>query len=283
VILIKVAKYLRWKINLDINNEEYIGNELLAKKLSQKGYDALINDYVYIYPEDVVKTFQLIPLAWEAIKGVGVDLGAGVGCVSATLSLKDDVKKIYSVEVVENVVKLCQPIVIKKILKEKTNKVISVVGDFDNLQLKDNSIDFAVSWFSMHHSNDPVKTFRECRRVLKKGGRFIFIDKIHNNSTPDSEIERMLNIVYSKEFLKKNFRPLDTVLTRRENGEHEYRFSDWEKFIENAGFKLTSEIVIKTDSSENREHKNDNNLSEILVNYIIGGFGNRAVGFVLTK
>jgi len=199
------------------------------------------------------------------------------------LALKKEVKKIYSVEVVENVVKLCQPIVIKKILKQNKNKVISVIGDFDNLELKDNSVDFAVSWFSMHHSNDPVKTFKEAGRVLKKGGKFIFIDKIHNNSTPDSEIERMLNIIYSREFLKNNFRPVDKILTRRENGEHEYRFFEWEKFIRMTGFKLITQVVIKTDNEENRQIKNDNNLCEIFINYAIGGFGNRAVGFVLLK
>ena len=73
-----MSSYLKWKINLDINNEEYVGNELLAKKLSRKGYDALIRDYVYIYPEDVIKTFRLIPNAWAEIQGMGVDLGAGV-------------------------------------------------------------------------------------------------------------------------------------------------------------------------------------------------------------
>lgn len=277
-------KYLKWKIGFDINNQEYIGNDLLAQKLSKKGYDSLIKDYVYIYPEKVRETFLHIPLSWESLKGRGVDLGSGVGCISATLALKEEVKKIYSVELVESVVSLCQPIIIKKILKPKLRKkVTSVVGDFDNLELKDNSLDFAVSWFSMHHSNNPIKTFKEVFRVLKKGGRFIFVDKVHNNNIPDKEIERMLNIVYSEDFLKKNFRPAGIKLTRRENGEHEYRFFQWEKFIKKSGFKILSEIIVKTDNGENRLNKNDNDLAEVFVNYDIGGFGNRSVGFVLEK
>lgn len=277
-------KVLRWKIGFDINNQEYIGNDLLAQKLSKKGYQALINDYVYISPVDVKKTFLHIPEAWETFKGKGIDLGSGVGCISATIAKRFEVKKIYSVEVVESVVTLCQPIVINKILgPDFRDKVVSVIGDFDNLNLRDGSLDFIVSWFSMHHSFDPVKTFKEALRVLKSGGRFIFVDKVHNNDTPNKEIERMLNIVYSEEFLKNNFRPAGIKLTRRENGEHEYRFFEWEKFIKQSGFKLITEIVVKTDNQENRKHKNDNKLDEVFVNYQIGGFGNRAVGFVLEK
>lgn len=278
-----MQKIKKWPLTVDINNQEYIGNELLARKLSKKGFDALIKDYVYIYPENVKKTFQFIPEAWESFKGKGVDLGSGVGCISSTIAKKDSVKKVFSVELVESVVNLCQPIIIKKILAENADKVISVVGDFDNLKLKDNSLDFAVSWFSMHHSMNPVKTFRETWRVLKPGGKFIYVDKVHNNDTPDKEIERMLNIVYNEDFLKKNFRAPGIKLTRRDNGEHEYRFFEWEKFIKKTGFKIVSEVVIKTDSDENRKIKNDRGLCEVFVDYEIGGFSNRSVGFVLSK
>ncbi len=279
-----MQKFLSWPLSIDIDNQEYKGNELLAKKLSKKGFNALIKDYVYISPDDVKRYFKFIPDAWESFKGNGVDLGSGVGCISATIATKENVKQIYSVELVESVVKLCQPIIIKKILNPKDrNKVISVIGDFDNLKLKDNSINFAVSWFSMHHSLDPVKTFKEANRVLKKGGRFIFADKFHNNNVPDSEIERMLNIVYSEDFLKKNFRPAGINLTRRENGEHEYRFFEWEKFIKKSGFKIITEIIIKTDDPENRMIKNDNELCEVFVDFAVGGFGNRSIAFVLEK
>lgn len=279
-----MKKYLKWKISININNQEYIGNKLLAKGFSLKGYDAIINGYVYIYPDNVKKTLQIIPEAWESLKGVGIDLGGGIGCVSSTIALKNNVKKIYSLEIVEDVVRLCQPIVINKILKNKSHKVISVIGSFDNIELEDNSLDFAVAWQSLHHSNNPVITLKECYRVLKPEGKFIIIDRAHNNSTPDSEIERILNIVYNEEFLAKNYRPKDTILTRRENGEHEYRFCEWDNFFKESGFKLVSSVVIKTDTPENRCLKNDNNLREIFINHKVGGYKKRLfVGYVLLK
>ena len=274
--------YQIWKRNPNlISGQEYITNQLVAKEASTKGFSAIIDEYVYINSENVEKTFNIIPKSSELIHGTGIDLGGGIGCISSTLARRNAVDKIYCVELVEDAVKLCHTIVKQEILKEEKHKVISVIGDYDNLELEDNSIDFAVSWDSMHHSIDPIKTFKECKRVLKKNGVFIIVDRAHNNSTPDSEIERMLNITYDQEFLAKNYRPKDTILTRRQNGEHEYRFFEWKKFFKESGFDLIDSVVIKTESDENRKLRNDNNIKEIFVNYNLGAFGNRKVVFVL--
>ena len=274
--------YQIWKRNPNlISGQEYITNQLVAKEASSKGFSAIIDEYVYINSENVENTFNIIPKSSELIHGTGIDLGGGIGCISSTLAKRNAVGKIYCVELVEDAVKLCHTIVKQEILKEEKHKVISVIGDYDNLELEDNSIDFAVSWDSMHHSIDPIKTFKECKRVLKKNGVFIIVDRAHNNSTSDSEIERMLNITYDQEFLAKNYRPKDTILTRRQNGEHEYRFFEWKKFFKESGFDLIDSVVIKTESDENRKLRNDNNIKEIFVNYNLGAFGNRKVAFVL--
>ena len=275
-------EYHRWKRNPAlISGQEYIGNQLVAQEASKKGFRAIIDEYVYIDSDYVEKTFNIIPRSSELIFGVGIDLGGGVGCISSTLAKRDIVEKIYCIEVVEDVVKLCQPIVKREILKEKESKVISVVGDFDNLELDDNSVDFAVSWDSMHHSIHPVRTLKECKRVLKKNGILIIVDRAHNNSTPDSEIECMLNIKYDEDFLIKNHRAKDMILTRRENGEHEHRFFEWKRFFHEAGFDLLESVIIKTASDENKRLKNDDNIKEVFVDYNLGAFGNRKVAFVL--
>ena len=274
--------YQIWKRNPNlVSGQEYVTNQLVAKEASTKGFGAIIDEYVYINSENVDSTFNIIPKSSGLIHGVGIDLGGGVGCISSTLARRDLVDKIYCVELVEDAVKLCHKIVKQEILKNEEHKVVSVVGDYDNLELEDNSIDFAVSWDSMHHSTDPVKTFKECKRVLKKNGAFIIVDRAHNNSTSNSEIERMLNITYDEKFLTKYYRPKDTILTRRQNGEHEYRFFEWKKFFEESGFDLMDSVIIKTESDENRKLRNDNNLKEIFVDYELGAFGNRKVAFVL--
>jgi ubiquinone/menaquinone biosynthesis C-methylase UbiE len=272
-----------WKYDKQVRtNQEYLGNKILAEKTSEKGYDAIISEYVYIDSSEVEKTVKLIPNIYDKIKGIGIDLGGGVGCISSTLAKNPNVEKIFCVELVEDVVKLCQPIVKKQILKDQYEKVVSVVGDYNFLELPDNSVDFAISWDAMHHSQDPVITLQECKRVLKKNGIFIIIDRAHNNSTPDEEIERILNITYDEEFLKKNYRRLDEKLTRKENGEHEYRFYEWKEFFQKSGFELVSSVIIKTKTEENLKLKNDDNIKEIFTEYELGAFGNRKIAYVLS-
>jgi len=272
-----------WKYDKQIiANQEYLGNKILAQKTSEKGYDAIINEYVYIDSPEVEKTMKLIPNVYNKIKGIGIDLGGGVGCISSTLAKNPNVEKIFCVELVEDVVKLCQPIVKKQILKDQHEKVVSVVGDYNFLELPDNSADFALSWDAMHHSQDLVITLQECKRVLKKDGIFMIIDRAHNNSTSDEEIERILNITYDKEFLKKNYRKLDEKLTRKENGEHEYRFYEWKEFFQKAGFELVSSVILKTKTEENLKLKNDDGIKEIFTEYELGAFGNRKTVFVLS-
>ena len=272
-----------WKYDKQVRtNQEYLGNKILAEKTSEKGYDAIISEYVYIDSSEVEKTVKLIPNIYDKIKGIGIDLGGGVGCISSTLAKNPNVEKIFCVELVEDAVILCQPIVKKQILKDQYEKVVSVVGDYNFLELPDNSVDFAISWDAMHHSQDPVITLQECKRVLKKNGIFIVIDRAHNNSTPDEEIERILNITYDEEFLKKNYRRLDEKLTRKENGEHEYRFYEWKEFFQKSGFELVSSVIIKTKTEENLKLKNDDNIKEIFTEYELGAFGNRKIAYVLS-
>ena len=274
---------LVWKCDKHVRtNQEYLGNKILAEKTSEKGYDAIISEYVYIDSSEVEKTIKLIPNVYDKIQGIGVDLGGGVGCISSTIAKNPNVEKIFCVELVEEVVKLCQPIVKKQILKDQYEKVVSVVGDYNFLELPDNSVDFAISWDAMHHSQDPIITLQECKRVLNKNGIFIIIDRVHNNSTSDDEIERILNITYDEEFLKKNYRRLDEKLTRKENGEHEYRFYEWKEFFQKAGFELISNVIIKTKTEENLKLKNDDNVKEIFTEYELGAFGNRKIVYVLS-
>jgi len=173
--------------------------------------------------------------------------------------------------------------VISSILGDLSGKVRSVIGDFNKLKLSDGELDFAIAWDAMHHSLDIVRTLKEVRRVLKDNGNVVVIDRAHDNATPDEEIERMLNVQYSKEFLRENFLPEDKVLARRDNGENEYRFREWGRYFEDAGFVIKHALIVKERHERNTGYQNDAGIDEKFVDYELGGFERRKVIYVLGK
>ena len=158
-----------------------------------------------------------------------------------------------------------------------------MLGSFDHIELKKSSLDFCIAWDAMHHSEDLVKTLIGIKKVLKKNGKLIIVDRAHNNDTSNAEIQRMLNIVYSKEFLRENYLPINKKLTRKMNGEREYRYSDWEKNFKKSGFKIEEVIIVKEKHKKVLYKKNDNKINEKIVNFSIGGFERKKIIYMLKK
>ena len=55
-----------------------------------------------------------------------------------------------------------------------------------------------------------------------------------------------------------------------------------EKFFQKTGFKIISNVIIKTNSKENLKLQNDDNIQEIFTDYELGAFGNRKLVYVLS-
>ncbi len=274
-------QYIDWQIDKNLKqNFEYKGNNKLAKVLSNKGYKQIEKNYTNIGKKEILKILNHSKIFKTKVKGYGIDLGGGAGIISSTIALSKKVKKIYCCEMVENAVRYCQPIVKKKILKKNTKKVISVVGDFNKIKLKDNTIDFAIIWDSLHHSLKPIRTLTEIKRVLKKNSFLFVVDRAHNDETKNFEIKKMLDHVYDKNFKKRNFFPLNKKITRRMNGENEYRFRDLKKFFNKSGFKISE---LKILCSDKQMRKNDIGLKEIYINFDMSGFFKRKVIYALKK
>ena len=276
--------FISWKISKKIlSTEDYKLNNRIAKKYSKENINKLAKKYTHIKPEHINFLLKTNSKIWKNLKGLGADLGGGIGLLSSVIAKKKDIKKIYCVEVVKNVVTKCQPRVKKKILNKKAKKVISVLGSFDHIELKKSSLDFCIAWDAMHHSEDLVKTLIGIKKVLKKNGKLIIVDRAHNNDTSNAEIQRMLNIVYSKEFLRENYLPINKKLTRKMNGEREYRYSDWEKNFKKSGFKIEEVIIVKEKHKKVLYKKNDNKINEKIVNFSIGGFERKKIIYMLKK
>lgn len=210
-----------------------------AMELARRDLLHLVTSYVYMGPKQMAR---LVGLAqrYMAIEfaGDGLELGAGCGLLGATVATSPKVKSLVSVEICEEMIRRVIPKVAAGVLGQQRTKVMPVFGSFNDIQLPDSSIDFIVEIDSFHHSDDLPRTLSECHRVLKPGGFLLCFDRCHANTVTDEQVEQMLSEVYSRKFLEANHYPPDVTLTRRDNGEHEYRFYEWQAAFESSGLEL---------------------------------------------
>ncbi len=263
-----------------VASPEYKANSRLATQSALRGIREIIDKYTYVGPNEIKAVLELSPEIYRLISGNGIDLGGGVGCVSAAIAQIQSVRSIYCLELVEECVTSCHSIVFSTLKDAERAKITSVVGDFDNLQLGEMSLDFAIMWDSLHHSVSPHQTLLEARRVLKPGGSLLVVDRAHNNSVSDGEISSWLAVKYDSAFLKANFLEEFEGLTRSMNGEHEYRFSDLENFFTDSGFEITNVLGVRFSETE---LENDAGYHEIQHPVDLGGFIKKKFIFALTR
>lgn len=182
--------------------------------------------------EYVVKNFL------PGLSGQGIEVGAGPGTFSSALASFDKVEKVYAIEVCPPIVELLAPKVTEFILGDKSNKVVGVVGDFDHMQLPDQSIDFIFDYYSLHHSSNINITLKECARVLKPGGFILCFDKARPDYYTQTDLDKLLDTEYPDNHKEKLFGvPAGQRFTRRMNGEKEYRLKDWRAAFTDASFR----------------------------------------------
>lgn len=172
------------------------------------------------------------------LEGAGIELGAGCGLLSAVVASRAPVRVVLAVEVCAPQVELLIPKVAAHLLGGDADKVVPVVGSFDDLRVPDGSLDFAVEYHSYHHSGDLPRTLRELARVLRPGGRALLFDRVRPDSMSDAEVDELLSAVYPKDFLESYHYPPDLQITRLEHGEHEYRLREWQAAITGAGLRV---------------------------------------------
>lgn len=233
---------LKWKIPDGFNElPEVVYRNNFAKHLATLTPEEICKSYVYMDSSQMEALFKIAMKNLDTeLSGVGVDLGSGCALVSSTcLNLNNKVEKLYSVEIVSGFPEMImEKIGVHYIQQRPHERLVPTIGSFDNLEVEDNSLDFAIEFDSLHHSHDLEGTLKELARAFKPGGTLVAFDRSHPDSITDEEIDKLLNYVYPKEFLKTNFYPEDAILTRKDNGEREIRISEWKQAFHNTGFEV---------------------------------------------
>jgi len=200
----------------------------------QEVHSEALRDYGEI-KKLILAAFSIIKRLGFSYVGDAADLGSGTGIGATILSNVYEINKIYAIEYSEQFVLKMMPTVFSD-FGAKTEKIIRVVGDFNNLKLKDASLTVLLDIDSFHHSENLGYTLKECNRVLKPGGLIISIDRAWPDSCSREELEKKLDVEYSDKSKAVFGIPPGESYRRRDNGEHEYTISDWLTYYKKSGF-----------------------------------------------
>ncbi len=237
---------LKWQIepNLKKESEDNYRTQF-AISLKNSGHLNIIRKLTFdgaapnITVQNIENLFTFLEnkLLKRPLSGVGLEIGSGPAVFSAILAKKNSITTMYAVEICQNIVELLMPDTVKEISGNNNYKVTGCIGNFNNLELPNKSVDFIFDFFSLHHSTNPLVTLKECHRVLKNGGFILALDKARPDELTENDINKMLDKEYDSNYKNQFEIPIDQSLTRRMNGENEYRLKDWTGFFEKCGFK----------------------------------------------
>lgn len=102
------------------------------------------------------------------------DLVIDLACGPGTLALRfaSQVRRVYGLDLT--------PAMLSRARQSAANEGLVnldfAIGDAQNLPFTDDSLDIAVTSYSLHHMPDPARVVREMARVVKPGGRVGIID-----------------------------------------------------------------------------------------------------------
>jgi ubiquinone/menaquinone biosynthesis C-methylase UbiE len=236
------AGSLRWDIPQELLESPAVAyRNNFAAALARLPADEIVTSYVYLTCAQMERMLSLAcSLFGLELYGTGLEVGSGCGLLACTAAKSHRVERVYALEICEKMVELVMPKVATRVLGARASKLIPVMGSFDDIRLPSASVDFIVEIDSLHHSDNLSVTLRECARVLRAGGHILCFDRCHSNDVTDRDVELMLAQVYSEDFLRKNHYPPGITMTRRDNGEHEYRLHEWQAAFRSAGLKLVA-------------------------------------------
>jgi ubiquinone/menaquinone biosynthesis C-methylase UbiE len=199
-------------------------------------HEQAVRDYSY-FKELLEFGFDFLQQHNQKVQTLAIDMGSGTGVGASILSEIFTNVRIYAVEISENFIKQIMPLVFKH-FNADINRIQRVVGDFNQIELENETIDKIIELDSFHHSEDLNKTLKECFRVLKPDGVMVCVDRGWPDSTSQFEINSKLDVQLNSNLKTKYHIPLNKKFTRRDFGEHEFTLCQWQNSFQKAGFDV---------------------------------------------
>jgi ubiquinone/menaquinone biosynthesis C-methylase UbiE len=115
--------------------------------------------------------FILRALARWKPHGPVVDIGSGPGFLAAAISRHYPAARVVGLDNNNEMINIA-----RSIWQREPYDIEFTKADAHKLPFADGAVDFIVSSLSLHHWTDAKMVFKEIRRVLKPGGRFLIFD-----------------------------------------------------------------------------------------------------------
>jgi ubiquinone/menaquinone biosynthesis C-methylase UbiE len=138
-------------------------------------FDSIAEDWEKLKKE-IIGDVNLSTLILQAVphSDTIVDMGCGTG--DLLVSLRAEAKQVIGVDKSSKMLDEA-----KRRFANDGKNVDLRIGELEHLPLGDGEADLAVINMVLHHVLDPMKTFQEAYRVLKKGNTFIIVDLLHHH------------------------------------------------------------------------------------------------------
>ena len=220
--------------NRDVATQKSFENTSLNEIAQQEGspsYEIIKSIPELLYDANVIPT----------LSGIGIELGSGIGLLSAAIIELDTRKKINGILAIEAVYSFVESgirLASTTTLGNNAQKIIPCYGAFESIPIESGSVDFIIQIEALHHADELLPPLVEAYRILKNGGYFISIDRSWPNQVERKVLDELLDHQYPKEWLEAKGFPSDEPFSRRDNGEHEYLDCNWIFAFEQTGFKI---------------------------------------------
>lgn len=148
-------------------------SEEKIRQLSQRFFEEELKHYGDVVPpsgQDDSHLVNLLKILADGKKCFSLlDIGCGIGYVAKTVKTLYPRSKVFGIDI--------SPKIIAKAKKADSSKSIRFdVGKEIDFPYENNSFDFAVCRFSIHHYPQIIQHFQEVYRVLKEEGIYLIID-----------------------------------------------------------------------------------------------------------
>jgi len=199
VILIIIFGFPRKKKSPRKPNIEGLDNPEVAK-----AFEKMTN----ILPFRLLRKKILSKLKDFNPKGTLVDIGCGSGNLIIQIAESFPDLNLIGIDIASEILEFAK----KRALDRSLGKRIEFkIGNVEKLPFSNESIDFIISTFSLHHWENPVKGFNEIHRVLKRDGTMLLFDFRRDSPRFFYGILTFITKVVAPKPLKEVHEPLGSI------------------------------------------------------------------------